>query len=120
MSNELRVSHTGGPGAWRGLIKRGNDVLWRCDHTHPNRDEDAAHTAALPCARTVLEALAEPERFMRTTEAMQRSGCGVAGPLAAECARRFAWYLERRKWAAEQASKIRISAGLPPSVELAP
>lgn len=105
--SDLRISYTGGPGSWRGIIKRGKEIVWRCSHTHPNRDEDAAHTAARPCASAVLDALLDPERFQRTTEAMERAGCGVGGPLAAECARRFAWNLERRRWAMEQAEVLR-------------
>lgn len=107
MSAELRVGHTGAPGAWRGLIKHGKEVVWICNHTHPNRDEDAGHTAARPCASLVLKALTDPDGFTRTTEAMQRSGCGVAGPLAAESARRFAWTIERRGWAMDQAHDLR-------------
>ena len=116
--NDLRVSHTGGPGSWRGLIKRGKETVWRCDHAHPNRDDDAGHTAALPCASLVLSALLDPDKFKRDTETMLSAGCSVGGPQAAYAMRRFVVYVERRRWAIQQAEALQASMGRP--VEVSP
>jgi hypothetical protein len=105
--NELRASHTGGPGAWVGLIKHGKEVVWRCPHKHPNRNEETTHnTAATRCASIVLDAVNDPSKTRRSIEAMQRGYPTVAGVDAATVFARWRSSIRRYEWALEQAATI--------------
>jgi len=109
--SELRVSHAGGPGRWRGAIRVGERVVWTCPHSHRNRDySSGGRTAARECAGYVLEAVADPDRAVRMLAA-----CEVyAGSLEAsradvvESARRS---VADRRWALEVARSFAFEEG---------
>jgi hypothetical protein len=65
-----RPSHTGGPGAWVGVVREGRKVVWTCPHRHGNRD---AGNSAYQCVRLYMRA---PDRWQELED--QR----VAGLLA--------------------------------------
>lgn len=53
MSSTARATYGGGAGAWRGVIRDGDTVVWTCPHHHRNRDA-GRDTAAIQCARLYL------------------------------------------------------------------
>jgi hypothetical protein len=48
-----RASHTGGPGAWTGVIRDGKQIVWACPHRHRNRDTG---DSAYGCVRSYMNA----------------------------------------------------------------
>lgn len=102
---DLKISHTGQPGAYVGLIKRGNEIVWRCPHKHANRDQDTKHTAARSCASLVLLACTDPDRMQRTINSMRNGAPHF----------QYAWQscewlrnIERHEWALATAKEIRL------------
>lgn len=102
--SDLRVSHVCTGSGYVGLIKRGKEVVWRCPHVHKNRDQDAAHTAARPCAALVLRALLEPERAREFIKKIQRAAPHFQH---AWQAKEWAWTIQRHEWALATADEIR-------------
>lgn len=107
-SNELRVSHGGGPGSWQGVIRRGRQIVWTCPHSHSNRDDDGASSAARPCAALVLEALVDREKAVKTLVAVRESS--IATHYRYEwMVKRHLWSIQRREWALAEADTVRGS-----------
>lgn len=109
----LKVSHTGGPGGWRGLIKDGRDVVWSCPHNHGNRDQDTDKTAARPCAGLVLSALIDRNKFVADTDGLRRWAGLVHN---AQHARHAMWSAQRRDWALAQADDLHAALWHPLSL----
>lgn len=63
----LRVSHTGGPGCWRGRVMFGKRAIWTCPHVHGNRDQTTytGGLSARSCASMVVALLTDPEYAAR-------------------------------------------------------
>ena len=51
-----RATYTGSNGLWRGAIKVGNKVVWKCGHNHHNRDQGNKTwgRAACECSKSAL------------------------------------------------------------------
>jgi len=58
-----RASYTGQSKCWHGAIKVGSKLVWKCGHTHHNRDQGGwTHgTAASACARSALKVALKSE-----------------------------------------------------------
>lgn len=113
-TTELRVSHTGGPGAWVGLIKRGKEIVWRCPHKHPNRNEETTYnTAATRCAAVVLDAINDPSKTRRSIEAMRNGYPTVVGVNASQMFAQWQHAIRRYEWALEQAAALANTVGQP-------
>jgi hypothetical protein len=56
-----RASYKGVPGAWKGTIREGGQVVWECPHVHRNRDH-GRQVSALQCAHRYLH---NPESWER-------------------------------------------------------
>lgn len=103
ITDDLRVSHCGAHGAYVGLIKRGNEVVWRCPHKHTNRDSDTRNTAARSCAGLVLEALRNPDGVRAHIKAMQ---LGVPHFQYEWQKKEWQFAIARREWSLEAAAEI--------------
>lgn len=101
----LRVSHTGSTHAWTGMILDGKREVWRCPHSHRNRDYDdySPIKAARQCAAGVLEAMESPDKVKRTMEAMANSRGWFATEWRAQAHRAHQEWLA---WTLEVAGKI--------------
>lgn len=106
--DRLRASHTGGPGGYIGLIVLDRVEIWRCPHKHANRDTDAAHTAARPCAAHVLAALVDPGKTQRHIDAMCS---GMPHFQNAWQVKEWQWTIERYRWALGVATDLRATIG---------
>lgn len=51
-----RATYTGKSGLWHGAIKVGSTVVWKCEHSHRNRDQGSrfAGRSACDCATSAL------------------------------------------------------------------
>jgi hypothetical protein len=58
----LRISYTGGPGAWEGVVRDdAGDVVISCGHKHPNRDSATTYrSAAMRCMRSQVQVALQP------------------------------------------------------------